>query len=403
MANDIYTMTPGSQVAETLQGILQRKRDTERQIMLDRLGLEKARLDDEQTRHGMGLQDSQLEIQKQAEARAGRQTDASVRHTNAQTDNALLQNLPVGRTSASGMSPEIQRILTERGMLESMPTASVGTSTEFTPEMEPDVSDHFAPIAGDSETTTTQGGEKMYIGNEDFQKSEIERNRILELLNGGIVEEEDPLKTVLQGAAAGVNIPTGALPGRTTVLSPGGQTRQTITGRQGDNVIELNHPPNAPAAAMPSLFQIPGPDGTSQSHWLRPGEQPTEKTLMQGVEGQARKGNMPTTPAQDMVPADVRQRLVTARATQSPNDDPQAITNAITNARVDQSVKDAVREMYDYATGIDSATGQPLQNWTKPSFEQVIGMLDPNFVEPPLTPQEVNQVHTLLQMILGGN
>lgn len=82
--------------------------------------------------------------------------------------------------------------------------------------------------------------------------------------------------------------PTGKV---TPVLDP--VTKQPIKSRGANPLLELGFPPQGPAGAQPQLYQVPDPENPGQviSHWLRPGEQPNDKTRIGGLA--IRKGNEP--------------------------------------------------------------------------------------------------------------
>jgi len=96
----------------------------------------------------------------------------------------------------------------------------------------------------------------MYIGSDDFQKEQDARDRIAALRTNPGLKSRDPLEVLLTGAEGGVNIPQGALPNKTTVLKPGGSIAQELIGRMGDDVVELNYPPQSTAASQPKLWQL---------------------------------------------------------------------------------------------------------------------------------------------------
>lgn len=81
--------------------------------------------------------------------------------------------------------------------------------------------------------------------------------------------------------------PTGKV---TAVVDP--TSKKPVTSH-GNPLLELGFPPQPSAGSQPQLYQVPDPEHPGQiiSHWLRPGEQPTDKTRIGGLA--IRKGNEP--------------------------------------------------------------------------------------------------------------
>lgn len=341
--SDIYTMTPGSAVSDVVQQILQRRRDEQRQMMLDRLGIEKYRADEEQR----GLEN---QLAQQQEARQGRHTDAQIAESKARILEDRIKGF--GGYGETEVSPELQTTdpelwneMLKRNRIQQRPglTPQTGASTDFQlPEgATPEQIEQFAQAmegAGSPGVETSPAGPAtaprwVHAGSDKFQEAQDARNRIQALSDANLSAEQDPLKLLLTLAAAGIDAPQGVLPNRTNVLSPGGKTVQTITGRMGDETIELNHPPQPSAVNAPYLYQIPGPNGTTVSHWLRPGEQPTAQNKVD-ASGPIRRGNEPNQSA-DMVPQQAWRELRTAVSLRNvnPAQKQAAITQAMSNVK----------------------------------------------------------------------
>lgn len=104
MANDPRLMTPGSEVADTLQAILARKRETERQAMLDKLAAEEQR-----------------SVQEAREAETQRLADTAAAQI-AQSKEATFQSkkgdIRRGTKPESIADEELRNELVNRGMFE---------------------------------------------------------------------------------------------------------------------------------------------------------------------------------------------------------------------------------------------------------------------------------------------
>jgi len=97
-------MTAGSEVADTLQGILARKRDTERQAMLDALAAK---------------EQSSQQIAREAETkRLGEATASSIAAQNEQMFQSKLGNVRRGTTAPNIADEDLRKTMMERGLME---------------------------------------------------------------------------------------------------------------------------------------------------------------------------------------------------------------------------------------------------------------------------------------------
>lgn len=148
--------------------------------------------------------------------------------------------------------------------------------------------------------------------------------------------------------------PTGKI---TPAIDP---TGKPIMTRGANPLLELGFPPQPSAAGGPQLYQVPDPvTGTVESHWLKPGEQPSERSKISGLA--IRKGNEPITsqaggpsPAEFNKLAELRGKATTGaprmfgmRAGKEP--DPKAVAayqqqrdNIITRYKASPAIVDAV-------------------------------------------------------------
>lgn len=300
---DIYS-TPGSAVAETVQAILQQRRDQQRQLMLDRLGIEKFKSDDEN-------QKAQLDLQRQGEERMGRVSDANIAADQERLFNEQLDSLGYGRRDVSGLeqsNPELFNKLMERQLIEEEPavTPRVGTATDMQlPEgATPEQIEQFAAAAEQGPMEMEQVGEmsparKMFVGSKDYQQVQDARNRITGLMSDPAFAQNKDLREALmlmQGGAIN-QVPdelVGPAP-TVTPISPGGRPGTPINLPRRGQAMELNYPPQPNAASQPFPFHVDTDnDGTPEPYWLRPGEQPTPERRIggQNVTG-VQRGNMP--------------------------------------------------------------------------------------------------------------
>lgn len=300
---DIYS-TPGSAVAETVQAILQQRRDQQRQLMLDRLGIEKFKSDDEN-------QKAQLDLQRQGEERMGRVSDANIAADQERLFNEQLDSLGYGRRDVSGLeqsNPELFNKLMERQLIEEEPavTPRVGTATDMRlPEgATPEQIEQFDAAAEQGPMEMEQVGEvsparKMFVGSKDYQQVQDARNRITGLMQDPAFAENKDLREALmlmQGGAIN-QVPdelVGPAP-TVTPISPSGRALPQIQLPRRSQAMELPWAPQPNAASQPFPFHVDTDnDGIPEPYWLRPGEQPTPERRIggQNVTG-VQRGNMP--------------------------------------------------------------------------------------------------------------
>jgi hypothetical protein len=251
---DYMTMTPGSAVADTVQQILQRKRDMERQALIDRLGIEKFRLDETETNARMEDARARLKLAESEEARQGRVADANIDQSRAATaasevsrQNALFEQLPHAPQDTSGLSNELQDLMVQRGRgLPGAPTFDYQTPS---------------PDAGPREEVSAidralGAGKVQDLGSEDYQKEERARELIRNFRAGADPTKQTPFDLFTGAAEAGVNLPAAAMPSKDTILNPGGSVNRTITGFGNDNVDVLPNPPQPNAANAEKTWNL---------------------------------------------------------------------------------------------------------------------------------------------------
>jgi hypothetical protein len=276
---DYSTMTPGSSVADTVQQILQRRRDEQRQMMLDRLNVAKYQQDydlqkrqENRMQHTADVQNSNLEDEMMRRG-AGDLGYGESDVTNLEQDNAPLFNWLKSHN----------RIRTDQPKTSSSLVNPDGTQV---------------PVSGAGPAGPAR---QMFTGSIDFQKDEEKRDRINKFFDQAISHETDPtelknLAIMRASALADLNPPANMLHNTTRFFSPTGKILNTIEGRVGDESVHAGYPPTSGwQLQQPTPFQVPNGKGGYDSYWLKPGEQPSETNRIktQG-EGTVVKGNLPT-------------------------------------------------------------------------------------------------------------
>lgn len=374
-------MTPGSAVADSLQMILARRKEEARQMMMDRLGVEKFRSDEADRTAQRANQEAQLGLERQ-------RTDASVAADNERRITSKIDSLGFGEQDLENIQDEeLRRELTNRGRTRMAPGPSVTTTTDIA-DVEFGPSDHAI-----SSETTVGPGKAMYTGSQKFQEEQVARQRLMDYINNNpaIFNDNPELKNALmiQHAGASASVPASVMSPRPSVtpILPTGRPGAQINLPRGGEAMELGWAPQQPRPQFVGVDTNSGrpinmnPDGSYTF-----GNIPEGATL--GPKPSAAAG------ASDILTTDMRQRLAQARGTPNPDDDQQAIATILGNARVSQGVKDTVQDIYAYA----------LEKGDKrPSADQLMASVDPNSTNPPLTPQEMAEISSLLITILGGN
>lgn len=404
-------------VSDTVQRILERRRGTQRQALLDQLGIAKVQLDqennDREFNYNKGNADRNFELAKGKDSRDALNDAEGLKASVQRRLSDSTKDMSFGESDASGLQTndkELFKYLMEHGRLnQEKLTPKVSTSTDFQPPADatPEQMDAFAKeleanpqVEGQSQAGNALLGRYMFKGSDKYQEAEDGRKRIDDLGKDPNFSGDDPLKMLLAGARGGINVPASVMPSKTSVISPGGKLVNTIKGRGADNVVELNHPPQANAANQPSIYQVPDGKGGFTSHWLRPGEQPAETNKVQS-KGPLDKGDLPTTPQNPFI-SQIRPLLqqyinapktrggsgkvdeVTARAKQS-------IMMIAQSNGISPDVVESVTQALAYAKDVGEKTGQPV------SLDQLMGMMGD------ATPEELKQANMLIRGFYSAN
>lgn len=280
MADDIRTMNAGSQVADTLQAILARRRDEARQAMLDRLAQE-----EQSSVHASRAAEVQRGIEAsrradEAEKRFKAGTDAEIAANRERVFQSKLGNVRPNTGSQNIQDTDLLSEMQKRGLMETRPVQ--GPSQE----------------GGDLPPVT------FYPGTYDQTKEDRLRQTMLD----AAAQRPDigPGLEIL--SAGGPAIPSMLTEyGQATVVDPRNMKATQIPGTRvplgsGDAISILPYPPQAPAAYAPKPYQIFDTKGVAQgTQWMTPEEgQQFERTNPGFV---ARPAGFVPRPTQQVAPA----------------------------------------------------------------------------------------------------
>jgi hypothetical protein len=404
---DIYTMTPGSQVAETVQGLLQRKREMERQAMLDMLGVEKFRLDEESTKHGMRMDEGRLSNdtvstnanvdQSRAAVRASdanvRQSDASVDESRTRRQGAMLEQLPdMPVADPSSLDPELQELMLSRGRA----TPADPTFKHESPGEEASPRGEVGAIDQALKANITdQGGP-------EFQKEQDQRNRTNEFItnNEGIFKDNDELRTALGIRAAGV--PTQGIPASlfepppsVTPIGPDGSIKPTITGRRGTSFMELPYPPQTNAANAPTLYQIDdNNDGVfDRSDFLTP----EQGRAVTATGARIDKGDAPADPSLGLVARSATALGNTLRMPRSRQRDAAIVQQ---KQAVIAAANLPIEATAEVQTVLDAFVQRAEQGLPMPTPEQMQSAVSTKFSK--LNPQQQARIYNVINLVVNN-
>lgn len=225
--SDFYTMTPGSAVADKLTEILTKRKEEQRQAMID--ALNKQNLE-----HGWANQDATLSLQRDQEARLGRGQD----HDDMVSDVGLMPDV----ADPSSFDPKHHDYLKGIGRIQTRPGLT------------PSVSSSYGAAGGDVVDEGATVGQKepdreVYLGSNKYEEGERQKADIGELVGNPDFKNLPSLQQALIGAQHGVNIPGEALgkPGRLRVVTPDNAASMNGTEwNPHDHAIEQGYPPNGP-------------------------------------------------------------------------------------------------------------------------------------------------------------
>lgn len=292
---NIQSTTPGSAVSDTVQEILQRRREQARQMMMDKLGIAKFGADEEQRGLENTRANSQLDIQ-------GRTANANIAADKARQEASWIDSMGYGSRDVTGLqdsSPDIFNALQKRALLqeEAVPGAP-----------NPDDAGATDPLSPEEQAIPGQFDQKRfrYIGSPDFQKASDERTRLSDYVTTHKDELAKPENAELAKAlglivAGGMkDVPDGAIEPLPTVtpISPEGNARSPITLPRKGQAMELNWPTGQGATNAKKLWQLVDKDGkessfvgtaddvkpyTDAGYTIRQGNQPVDTKANQDI------------------------------------------------------------------------------------------------------------------------
>lgn len=281
----MYTMTPGSAVADSIQEILARRRLDARQAMLDKLNAENIHSEMAAREANTGMAQAHLGLAQSAEARAKAMNDE-------QLFGEKLKTLPEEGGDMSGADPELLHQLVSRHLIQTqaaqpaitgdqpLGNAPTGPSQNGSKWEAPGGQPFQGPVRPD---VPAQPERQMYIGSPKHQAEESKK-RDLDTLQAdpALLNKSNPIGQAIAAAKAGINLPGEVLGPDAEELFIDPVTKQ-VTRLKGlgykSHVNVLPMPPQANAANTKQMytFEDPNQKGTYKSYWLMPGEQPSER------------------------------------------------------------------------------------------------------------------------------
>lgn len=248
MAQDIYSMTPGSAVADTLQQILQRRREQSRQAMIDKL-------QEEQTRASMSAQTRGLDLQERGvglEERRTRDSELTNEMARRASQESLiksqLESVQEG-TSKDQMPAELYEAAKQRGYMSPMaPQVSSSYDVGAGPVQEPGTpsgppSEVFMTPARRAQMTQQKDVESWIAANPDAVKDNPELVNILTMRGQTGMDVPFPAEVL------------GPAPSLTTV-SHTGRVGESRPLPRGAHVTQLPQPYQMPSWSAPTPYQV---------------------------------------------------------------------------------------------------------------------------------------------------
>jgi hypothetical protein len=404
--NSSDLITPGSAVSDTVQQILERRREAQRQMMLDRLGVEKFRSDEDQRAKDYQLRQAEEARQKQL-------SDAQIAEAHTRQLQQQIGMLPEDEFDASDLkdnNPDLFNELVKEGRIRpETTTPKVSSSTDFQapPDATPDQLEQYAQqleANGPDQGAVPVGPAStrfMYTGSKEHQQEKIFQKRIDDfILNNPQYAKDKDMLNALMFMRNGLikQIPDEFLvPNSVVPIKPGSvKSGQPINLPRGAKPMELPYPPQPNTYTAPQLWQLTDPKTNT-----------TISKVMTPVEAQAyanagytlRKGNEPTQTPHDLVPAEALRPLQIALGAKGITSDQRAMAvqqamgtiGSIARQRgASADVLSAVdHAMQDVIAAINA--GRPI-----PTVEQLLGQVsDAN-------PQEQQQFEALLRALITG-
>lgn len=381
-------------ITETIQGILQKRRDESRQALIDKLN-------EEQMRAQMDYQQGQLDLGQKAEARASA-SDAW------QKQREQLGMIP-GGADPSTVDPLLVEQARRLGLVQSVPerpaTITGQQTVEHTPTAPQESKDGTAvSFKSGVEQPYLPGSPKKeaFVGDEKYQ----ERTRFqggIDTLIDRFKDDPDMLRALLATRETGQALPeslTGPEPSLFTIGPTGkiGKSQPTARGAQG---VQLSHPP---ASYLPAFTPYYDP-GTNRSFALsnRMGPNgavnavPIVGPNQQPISGQIeRVGGPDQTPDMGLQQAATQMRMAVSGTSGNRAQAIAAARSAVLTAAGRQLSPEGYQAMQYMIQNFSKGTRPPTVADVQPAM-QVLQMTYPN-----LQPQDIQVIQDAMGIYLSA-
>ena len=229
----IYSTTPGSAVADTLQQILARRKEEERQVLLDKMA-------QEEHQSTLAARQEQMRLARDTEARQKAASEAQIAAANEEIFKSKLGSVRRGTTPEQIGDEGLRQEIEKRGGFESIPVF----------DSMPEVGQEGLPTAR---------MQQSYAGTTDEQNKANLEAQFDELIMN---TDDEQARQALGIQRAGGQAPASMFPSRKaplTVVQPG-RDPKTYPGTlvpEAQSVVEHGYAPVGPAALLnPSNYRI---------------------------------------------------------------------------------------------------------------------------------------------------
>ena len=322
---DIYSTTPGSAVADTIQQILQRRREDARRAMLDKL--EREQLDMRQ-RESVANIEAQQARTKHDEDSLGLQRTQENRLANELLENQMHRRLQYTRplTPMSQMDPKLAEYARKYGATTQTPDVTPTNTVPFRADgLEGRELQEGADLT--TEFDPTVKGQEVYAGSPEFAYNELINQRAGGLMQDPNFQNLSPVGKFLALRSAGLdNVPEWAAAGprRVVPIHPGQRTPVEL--RPDDIPMEFGYPPQTPYwMGSTQIYQV-YKDGRWVKSLSNPSPEESRKLAAEGYE--LREGNTSSQNSRRSGPAAT---IITKMA------NAKAIANALRQQREDKA------------------------------------------------------------------
>jgi hypothetical protein len=383
MAADMYTMTPGSAVADKLQEILTQRKLEARQALLDKL-------QQDEFSHRRTIDTENLGLRRKEGERDDRKLDLDQFST-------MREGTRPG-ADLSKLDPKYADWLRSQGAVDTLQ----GTASA---RMLPAPGDDQGSAAQSIEPpTTSTSSMDVFAGDADYQKQQRIKDAVAMLERDPSFASKSPADKYLAIlAATGQNAPAQAIAGDRKVwhMSPAGRLEQRGTIGPQDEVVETSWQPNPTAASRPQYV----------------GTTPDGKPIVMDPDGQFRiapiagNPNMPinakpsAAKVPDLIPPNILGQLrVAAAAPAGPVRARalEAVTREIlASARISGSARQTISDVLAYQKQLAEAGQAPLP------LKEIMADFDQPIVDdsgkplPPMSQADKDAIFTILGAVMG--